>query len=160
VYEYIHNRRYSTRGEVEIKIAYDMFTRRLTIKAEFPGEAESSLAAARTQFQAEAPAPAVPALLLLKNKQRELHANITSGARVSVGRTHDNAMVIEDSTVSSVHAAFTLAANGTLFLTDLGSSNGTFVNGVQIVMGDKTIVKAGDRLRFGEVELSLDYRAS
>ncbi|MBS1812741.1 MAG: DUF3662 domain-containing protein [Acidobacteria bacterium] len=153
VYEYIHNRRYSTLGDVKVKIAYDMFTRKLTITANFSDEAPKPISAQNTEPAATSQAQA---RLMLKNKQRELRASISSGSRVSVGRTHDNTLVIEDSMVSSVHAAFTLAANGTLYLTDLGSSNGTFVNGVQIAMGDKTIVKSGDRLRFGDVELSLE----
>lgn len=156
VYEYIHNRRYTTLGDVQVKIAYDMFTRKLTIFANFSDEPPKPVA---TQTDEPVSVPKAQASLILKNKQRELRANITSGARVSLGRTHDNMLVIEDSTVSSVHAAFTLAANGTLYVTDLGSSNGTVVNGVQIAMGDKTIVKAGDRLRFGDVELSLECGA-
>lgn len=155
VYEYIHNRRYTTRGDVQVKITYDMFTRKLTILATFADEAPKPVAADSPAPEAEA-VPAVRASLTLKNPRHELRANITSGARVSVGRTHDNSLVIEDSTVSSVHAAFTLAANGTLYITDLGSSNGTAVNGVTITMGDKTIVKAGDKLRFGDVEFSLE----
>ena len=159
VYEYIHNRRYTTLGDVEVKIAYDMFTRKLTISANCSDEAPKPVATQTAVAPATLQVPATQTSLTLKNKQRELRANITSGARVSLGRTHDNSLVIEDPMVSSVHAAFTIAANGTLYLTDLGSSNGTFVNGVQIVMGDKTIVKAGDRLRFGDVELSLECSA-
>jgi hypothetical protein len=151
VYEYIHNRRYTTRGDVQVKLAYDMFTRKLTIKAEFPDEAPKPIAA-QTESAAQAE-------LALKSKRFELRTKASSGARISLGRSHDNVLVIEDSTVSSVHAAFTLAANSTLYLTDLGSSNGTFVNGVQIAMGDKTIVRAGDQLRFGEVEVTLEFRA-
>jgi hypothetical protein len=154
-YEYIHNRRYTTRGDVQVKLAYDMFTRKLTIKAEFPDEAPQAVAA-ETAPVIEAPR----AELALKHKRFELRTKASSGARIGVGRTHDNTLVIEDSTVSSVHAAFTLAANGTLYLTDLGSSNGTFVNGVQIAMGDKTIVRAGDALRFGDVEVTLEFHTA
>lgn len=153
VYEYIHNRRYTTRGDVQVKLAFDMFTRKLTIKADFPDEAPKPIAA-----QAETAAPAAQADLALKCKRFELRAKASNGARISLGRSHDNVFVIEDSTVSSVHAAFTLAANGTLYITDLGSSNGTFVNGVQIGMGDKPIVRTGDALRFGDVEVLLETK--
>lgn len=152
VYEYIHNRRYATRGDVQVKLAYDMFTRKLTINADFPNEAPKPIA-----DQPETAAPAAQTEIALKCKRFALRAKAVSGARISLGRSHDNSLVIEDSTVSSVHAAFTLAVNGTLYITDLGSSNGTFVNGVQIGMGDKTIVRAGDQLRFGDVEVTLEY---
>ena len=49
-------------------------------------------------------------------------------------------------------------AGSTLWLTDLGSSNGTFVNDVRLGEGDKTIVRDGDRLRFGDVELKLELQ--
>ena len=154
VYEYIHNRRYTTLGDVQVKIAYDMFTRKLTITANFSDEAPKPVAE-----QIGTAAPTAQAELTLKSKRFALRTKAASGARISLGRGHDNILVIEDSTVSSVHAAFTLAANGTLYITDLGSSNGTFVNGVQIGMGDKTIVRAGDALRFGDVEVMLDFHA-
>ncbi len=154
VYEYIHNRRYTTLGDVQVKIAYDMFTRKLTITANFSDEAPKPVAE-----QIGTAAPAAQAELALKSKRFALRTKAVSGARISLGRSHDNSLVLEDSTVSSVHAAFTLAANGTLYITDLGSSNGTFVNGVQIGMGDKTIVRAGDELRFGDVEVMLECSA-
>lgn len=155
VYEYIHNRRYTTHGDVQVKITYDMFTRKLTIKAEFPDEAPQPLS---TQAAALPEVATAQAELTLKNKRVAPRTKVSSGARIGVGRSHDNALVIEDSTVSSVHAAFTLSATATLYITDLGSSNGTFVNGVQIAMGDKTIVRDGDQLRFGEVEVTLEIR--
>jgi pSer/pThr/pTyr-binding forkhead associated (FHA) protein len=42
-----------------------------------------------------------------------------------------------------------------LWLTDLGSSNGTYVNGVRLNSGEKASVRSGDRLRIGDVELTL-----
>ena len=110
VYEYIHNRRYATRGDVRVKLAYDMFTRKLTINADFPDETPKPIA-----DQPETAAPAAQTELVLKCKRFALRAKAASGARISLGRSHDNVFVIEDSTVSGVHAAFTLAANGTLY---------------------------------------------
>src|SRR5437016_4371187 len=52
IYEYIHNRRYATLGEVQVKVGFDVFTHKLTIKATFPDEAPE--AAAGSQPDAEA----------------------------------------------------------------------------------------------------------
>jgi FHA domain/Protein of unknown function (DUF3662) len=151
VYEYIHNRRYATRGDVEVKIAYDMFTRKLSIKARFPDETVAADAAAPNTTSLK------PAKFAITLRAKAFEIRAESDTRITVGRTHDNALIIENSSVSSVHAAFTSSsANGTVYISDLGSSNGTFVNGVQIVMGEKTIVKSGDRLKLGDVEIQLE----
>ena len=153
VYEYIHNRRYTTLGDVEVKLAYDMFTRKLSIKAHFPDE---SVAVNESEVAPSNAAPLKPASFAITLKAQAFEVRAQSDNRLTVGRTHDNALIIENSSVSSVHAAFTSSAQGTVYLSDLGSSNGTFVNGVQIVMGEKTIVKSGDRLKLGEIEITLE----
>ncbi len=153
VYEYIHNRRYATLGDVEVKIAYDMFTRKLSIKAHFPDENNSANTA---EAVAQNPVPLKPASFAISLKAKAFEIRAQSDSRITVGRTHDNALIIENSSVSSVHAAFTSSANGMIFISDLGSSNGTFVNGVQIVMGEKTIVKSGDRIKLGDIEVQLE----
>jgi Arc/MetJ family transcription regulator len=157
MHEYIHNRRYATLGAVQVKVGFDVFTRKLTINAAFPDEAGAAEAAA----EAERSARSCEVMLRLARGRSfgELRAQVASEAeRAGVGRSHDNQMVIEDATVSNFHAAFTLAPNGALWLVDLGSSNGTFVNGARLGAGDKCIVRAGDRLRFGEVEAALEVR--
>ena len=153
VYEYIHNRRYATLGDIEVKIAYDMFTRKLSIKAHFPDE--SVVSVNEPDAAAQTPTQLKPASFSITLKAKAFEVRAQDDTRLTVGRTHDNALIIENSSVSSVHAAFTSSPQGTVYLSDLGSSNGTFVNGVQIVMGEKTIVKSGDRLKLGDVEVEL-----
>jgi hypothetical protein len=169
LYEYAHNRRYVTEGDIKVKVGFDVFTRKLTIIARFPGESEET-AATQNQNQPPATAGDAPAAqsaaqaaarrveVVLRSRQRELRAKVVAGAPASVGRSHDNALVIEDASVSNVHAAFSLQANGTLWLADLGSSNGTCVNGALLGQGDKGVVRGGDRLQFGDVEVSLEVK--
>ncbi len=156
-YEYIHNRRYTTKADIKVNVAYDMFTRKLTLKASFPDEATIAATPAQNSqpaaMAATAPTETPTFAVNLQNPKFNLRAK--SNTRINVGRGHDNGLIIEDGTVSSVHAAFTVSANGAIFLADLGSRNGTFVNGVQIPMGDKAIVKSGDKVRFGDIELQL-----
>lgn len=68
--------------------------------------------------------------------------------KTSVGRVADNALQISDDSVSSHHAEITLEG-GALHLHDLGSTNGTFVNGEQVT---DAILRHGDEVRFGTVE--------
>ena len=53
------------------------------------------------------------------------------GQVLSVGRREDNDIVIDDPSVSACHARFCME-EGALFVVDLGSSNGTWLNGRQI----------------------------
>jgi pSer/pThr/pTyr-binding forkhead associated (FHA) protein len=69
-------------------------------------------------------------------------------AKISVGRTEDNAIFINDASVSVHHAEFVLTG-GEYVLRDLGSTNGIRVNGKPV---SEAKLCPGDRLRFGSVE--------
>ena len=69
-------------------------------------------------------------------------------AKVSVGRTEDNTIFINDPSVSVRHAEFVLIG-GEYALRDLGSTNGIRVNGKSVT---ETRLNPGDRIRFGSVE--------
>lgn len=170
LYEYVINHRYTTLDKMQVKLAFDVFTRKLAITASFPDEAAATVAkqALPGAPQAALPAakvtePAKTCTLNLRAIDRQLFGNLhvqlnSNEARAGLGRSHDNALCLNDSTVSSFHAAFTLTPNGTLWLTDLGSSNGTFVNEVRLGEGDKAVVRAGDKLRFGDIEMKLELQ--
>jgi len=71
--------------------------------------------------------------------------------RVSVGRALNCDVVLRFPVVSKLHAHFTIAASGELRLTDLGSSNGTWHNGLRIEPGRAVAISTRDRLSFGGV---------
>jgi hypothetical protein len=76
----------------------------------------------------------------------------------SVGQTRNNDVVVRDVSVSKFHAYFQENDAGQLVLQDARSTNGTFVNAIRVPRqgeGDPIVVKSGDRIRFGNVELSL-----
>ena len=68
--------------------------------------------------------------------------------RVSVGRTDDNAIHINDPSISVHHAEFVLSG-GEYALRDLGSTNGIRVNSKPV---NDAKLCPGDRVRFGSVE--------
>ncbi len=76
------------------------------------------------------------------------------GTRVTVGREDGNGLVIDDGSVSRVHARFDAERDG-LTLTDLKSANGTWVNGERVLSRP---VGPGDVLRFGDLEYVLGTR--
>lgn len=67
--------------------------------------------------------------------------------RVTLGRVVDNQIALEDASISSHHAEFILQGESYL-LKDLGSTNGTFVNGEPIT---ESLLRPGDEIRFGNV---------
>lgn len=69
-------------------------------------------------------------------------------ARFTVGRKPGASLCIPSPTVSRDHAEITVVERG-LLLRDLGSTNGTFVNGARIQQ--PCVVRHGDLLQFGQV---------
>lgn len=58
--------------------------------------------------------------------------------------------------VSRIHAAFRRLKNN-LFLVDLGSSNGTFVNGQRLVSEQPNMLIEGDEIRLGNLVATVTY---
>lgn len=74
-----------------------------------------------------------------------------TGSRVSIGRLASCALTLTDSTVSREHAALVRRGDG-WWVVDLGSTNGTRVNGVRAA---EQPVAPGDRIELGDVALDL-----
>jgi hypothetical protein len=81
------------------------------------------------------------------------------GRGITVGRTGNNDVVLDDGTVSRFHAWFQRESEGRYVLTDAGSKNGSFVGGVRLAPRRPSPVVDGTRLRFGQVEVTF-YLAS
>jgi hypothetical protein len=81
------------------------------------------------------------------------------GRGITVGRTGNNDVVLDDGTVSRFHAWFQRETDGRYVLTDAGSKNGSYVAGVRLAPRRPSPVADGTRLRFGQVEVTF-YLAS
>ena len=68
---------------------------------------------------------------------------------ITVGRVSENAIQIDDASVSSRHAQMVASGGGTYQLTDLNSTNGTRVNGAAVT---EAALRNGDRVRFGKID--------
>lgn len=75
------------------------------------------------------------------------------GPEVSIGRTADNDLVLNDASVSRRHAQLKLLDDGWV-IEDLGSGNGTIVNGAKI--DGPFTVAAGDNVTIGPVTFTID----
>ena len=71
-----------------------------------------------------------------------------SDEKTTIGRVADNVLQIDDASVSSRHAEIVQEMNA-FHLHDLGSTNGTFINGEP---SSDAVLRHGDEIRFGSVE--------
>jgi hypothetical protein len=74
-------------------------------------------------------------------------------AITSLGRDVNNSIVLEDEFVSTTHAALTYRGRA-WYVEDLGSTNGTFVNGSQV--DGLAPIAFGDEIQVGQVRLRLE----
>src|SRR5262249_59313717 len=78
---------------------------------------------------------------------------VEGGHRVVLGRGRQCEVVLADDTVSSSHARLEAKGQGErVAVTDLNSSNGTFLNGKRVTSAQAQV---GDVLRFGNAEFKL-----
>lgn len=71
---------------------------------------------------------------------------------VTLGRRPDNDLIFSDTTVSGAHCEITVE-DGTVYLCDKNSTNGTYLNGIKIA--EKTAIKKGDVMVLGQLELKI-----
>jgi pSer/pThr/pTyr-binding forkhead associated (FHA) protein len=69
----------------------------------------------------------------------------------AVGRGTDSAVFLDDITVSRVHAVLERRDDGSWFVRDVGSLNGTYVNGEQV---EETKLASGDEVQIGKFKLT------
>ena len=75
---------------------------------------------------------------------------ILPGHPRTVGRATGADFIVDAALVSRVHCRLTALPSGELEITDLASTNGTFVNGTRI---QQARVAPGDRIQIGRLEL-------
>jgi hypothetical protein len=83
--------------------------------------------------------------------------------RISVGRAPNNDIVIRHESVSKLHAHFHHDSGfrinpftpRELFLSDVGTVNGTLLDGRRLEKGESVAVKSGCRVQFGQVACEL-----
>lgn len=92
------------------------------------------------------------AKLVILNQGMTGRAHDLKSERTTVGRVEDNAFQIADPSVSSHHCEV-LLRGAEIVIHDLGSTNGSFINGAQIT---ESVLKPGQTLRLGQVELKLE----
>jgi hypothetical protein len=92
------------------------------------------------------PAPAAPHAFLIVDGERTV---VLTKPVISLGRRFDNDIVVDDARVSRAHAQLRLRF-GRYVVYDLGSTGGTYVNGIKV---DECVLRAGDVISLGGIPL-------
>ena len=90
-----------------------------------------------------------PAMLVGADGEHPLRAGVST-----FGRKTDNDYQVPDSYVSGRHGQIEVTEHG-VFLTDLGSSNGTFLNGAKLAPNMRTEISEDDMIRLGSLEYKI-----
>ena len=88
---------------------------------------------------------------VLQNDRQVKTFSLTAGG-ISIGRSDENDVFLNDTTISAQHAKIYTYFN-TPYIEDLNSTNGTFINGKQI---QKHLIKPGDVVQIGKLKLKIE----
>ncbi len=109
--------------------------------------------AAAPPLLATPPRVETAALVFLGPLRGGERVELDSAGELTIGRTQENALVLDDDSVSRIHARISFH-DGRFLVEDLHSKNGTWLNGA--VLAAPTPLCDGDHLRLGEVELQVE----
>lgn len=165
--DHINDHRYRTLAPVQVEAEVDIFTTGISVDPHF-GEFEEDLRredeakrAAKAGVRISLAAPPMPDIQVIAritqaNGTREIPLIFKPGGkRLNVGRASDNELMLNDTSVSKIHAALLMSTEGTLLVADTGSTNGTYINGRRIAYGESRLIEDGDVIGFGDVEVRL-----
>ena len=119
-----------------------------------PQESIVLSAAEATALRAQQPQTAKATLSVVSSPTLPAGRRLTIAEATTVGRSPDCALHLDhDEYVSSRHALITPVENG-VWVEDIGSTNGTYVNGAQVTTA--RVLHAGDEIRIGETQLRVE----
>jgi pSer/pThr/pTyr-binding forkhead associated (FHA) protein len=168
--DHINDNRYHTYKPLKVEIKPDYFTEGVKLQASFEefgaDEPEAEINVTVPQLKVNDLVPQQQAgneqieesekfvaEFTAAEKQKSVELKFKQGARLSVGRTKENDLVVDDASISKHHATLTVNPEGKFLIADTGSTNGTFVNGERIAYGRAIDVGDRDRVKFGSVEV-------
>ncbi|HEX8734627.1 MAG TPA: FHA domain-containing protein, partial [Pyrinomonadaceae bacterium] len=170
--DHINDNRYHTYAPINVEVKPDYFTEGVNLHASFEkygktGEEEADedvLKVTMPQVNLQnivinpepEPEPEPEkfiAAFRIAGKEKSIELAFKSNQRRNVGRTKENDLMLDDASVSKIHASLVLNGENQLMVADTGSTNGTFVNDQRIAYGKAFMINDGDRVKFGTIEV-------
>lgn len=128
---------------VQVSVVADSAVPRRAVRA------EASFVSGDTR--APAAAGEGPRRLTLHPEDDTIPAVTLAGSTVRIGRADDNDVVFADPEVSRYHARLEWSA-GAWWVRDLGSTNGTLLNGAVV---ERAVISPGDSITFGRMRFAV-----
>lgn len=169
--DHINDRRYFTYAPLSLTVKPDYFISGVKLLASFDDPSDDEREAAVNVTVPDlaidlentgAPSGSVDIELKLLfrseigGKTVERVVELKSGERLSVGRTKENDIALDDVSVSKLHASLLLDRDGQMVAADTGSTNGTFIDGERIAYGKAVPFRPEQQLRFGTVNVAFE----
>ncbi len=170
IVDHINDRRFYTLAPISIEAKPDYFTSGVKLFVGFEAfdanEREAEVNVTIPGIKISDLIPSAPSEVIseiisisfkLEGKSFEKRISINQGERKSVGRTKENDIAIDHTTISKIHASLLLNSNGKLVVADTGSTNGTFIRGERIEYGKAIEISSGEHVLFGLVDVSFEF---
>ncbi|HQZ82276.1 MAG TPA: FHA domain-containing protein [Pyrinomonadaceae bacterium] len=177
--DHINDRRYYTNAPMTIEVKPDFFTEGIRFIASFDPtsdreederEVHLSMPALDAAAKGEATDDTIEdtgmvveaepervyicsAIFGLRGVEHKIKFRIPAPGRISIGRTAESMLSIDDVSISKHHATLAISANGEMAVADTGSTNGTKVNGEKIAYGEAVAIAESGLVTFGTVEV-------
>ena len=91
----------------------------------------------------------MPGWILESADEPPITLRVAPGSIKTIGRTARADFIVDAALISRLHCRLTADKSDQLVVEDLGSTNGTMVNGKKV---DRVVLRAGDTLTVGRVE--------
>lgn len=139
----------------EDEVAVNVTLKNIPVGEALPGEFQEE----ELQEAAEEPCAEICFDLVLRGKPLRRCVSFGESKRFSVGRSGTNDIVIDDPSISKVHASVAMNSSGKIVIADTGSTNGTFIGGSRMPYGKAATLSEGSKIRFGDVEALVSISA-
>ena len=90
--------------------------------------------------------------ILQSRSEPPITLRVPAGGIKTIGRTARADFIVDAALVSRIHCRLTADRTDQLVVEDLGSTNGTIVNGKKV---DRVVLRPGDRLTVGRIEFEI-----
>ncbi len=131
-----------------------------SVASDLPVEAPPVSENLEPEIEAETEGDDLPEIIALMQRDSGPADTIPlSEGTVTIGRKPGNTVVVpQDTFVSGRHAEILTNSTGT-YLTDLGSTNGTVVNGQKLAANEKQLLLEGDEVQIGQSRFTFRFLA-